>query len=107
MSNPSNILEIDLFQELQQAFESGILMAQPCRDQIPTVWVSQDQFHAVLHYLKHKAPKPFRMLYDLTAVDERTRVYRQDQPKSNFSLVYHLLSFDRNQMARIKVPLES
>ena len=107
MSNSSNILETDLLQELQQQFDSGILMAQPCRDEIPTVWVSQDRIHAVLHYLKHDAPRPFRMLYDLTAVDERTRVHRPDQPKSDFSLVYQLLSFDRNRMVRIKVPLES
>jgi NADH-quinone oxidoreductase subunit C/D len=106
MSNSSNILETDLFQELQQTFDSGILKAQPCRDQIPTIWVSRNQFHAVLHYLKHEAPRPFRMLYDLTAVDERTRVHRQDLPESDFSLVYHLLSFDRNRLARIKVPLE-
>jgi NADH-quinone oxidoreductase subunit C/D len=46
------------------------------------------------------------MLYDLTAVDERTRVHRQGLPQSDFSLVYHLLSFDRNRVARIKVPLE-
>ena len=107
MSNSSNILEPDLLQELQQKFDSGILMAQPCRDEIPTVWVSQGQIHAVLHYLKHKAPQPFPMLYDLTAVDERTRIHRRDQPKSDFSLVYHLLSFDRNLVIRIKVPLES
>ena len=106
MSNSSNILATDLFQELQQTFDSGILMAQPCRDQIPTIWVARDQFHAVLHYLKHEAPGPFRMLYDLTAVDERTRVHRQGLPQSDFSLVYHLLSFDRNRVARIKVPLE-
>ncbi len=46
------------------------------------------------------------MLYDLTAIDERVRNHRQDQPESDFTVVYHLLSFDRNEDIRIKVPLK-
>jgi NADH-quinone oxidoreductase subunit C/D len=106
MSSSSNIPETGIVQELQQTFGNGILMPQPCPDEIPTIWVSGDQIHAVLHYLKHEAPKPFRMLYDFTAVDERTRVHRREQPDCDFSLVYHLLSLDRDQLVRIKVPLE-
>jgi NADH-quinone oxidoreductase subunit C/D len=45
------------------------------------------------------------MLYDLTAIDERVRAHRQDQPESDFTICYHLLSFDRNDDIRIKVPL--
>ena len=45
------------------------------------------------------------MLYDLTAIDERTRTKRGDQPASDFTVVYHLTSFDRNQDIRIKVAL--
>jgi NADH-quinone oxidoreductase subunit C/D len=46
------------------------------------------------------------MLYDLTAIDERTRQHREDQPPSDFSMVYHLLSFERNRDVRIKVALQ-
>ena len=46
------------------------------------------------------------MLYDLTAIDERMRVHREGQPASDFTVVYHLLSFDRNEYIRIKVPLK-
>ncbi|MEJ2730213.1 MAG: NADH-quinone oxidoreductase subunit C/D [Deltaproteobacteria bacterium] len=106
MNNSTDIVESDIYRELQHKFERGILMAQSCRDEMPTVWVSRDQIHAVLNYLKHEAPEPFRMLYDLTAVDERTRIHRQDLPQSDFSVVYQLLSFDRNLMVRVKVPLE-
>ena len=46
------------------------------------------------------------MLYDLTAIDERERVHRQAQPAGDFTVVYHLLSFDRNEDVRIKVSLK-
>ncbi len=45
------------------------------------------------------------MLYDLTAIDERMRQHREGQPASDFTVVYHLLSFDRNEYLRIKVAL--
>lgn len=46
------------------------------------------------------------MLYDLTAIDERTRKNRHQQPQSDFTVVYHLLSFDRNEYVRIKTALK-
>jgi NADH-quinone oxidoreductase subunit C/D len=46
------------------------------------------------------------MLYDLTAIDERERVNREGQPASDFTVVYHLLSFDRNQYVRVKTALQ-
>jgi len=45
------------------------------------------------------------MLYDLTAIDERSRGHRIGQPPSDFTVVYHLLSFGRNKDIRVKVPL--
>ena len=47
------------------------------------------------------------MLYDLTAIDERMRIHPEGPPASDFTLVYHLLSFDRNEYVRIKVPLQA
>ncbi len=52
------------------------------------------------------AEKPYRTLYDLTAVDERVRSNRHELPDSDFTVVYHLLSYDRNEDLRIKVPLK-
>ncbi len=46
------------------------------------------------------------MLYDLTGIDERTRTNRNGQPDSDFTVVYHLTSFERNEDIRIKVPLK-
>jgi len=45
------------------------------------------------------------MLYDLTCLDERARTGRNGQPGSEFTVVYLLSSFERNQDIRIKVPL--
>ena len=60
---------------------------------------------SLLSYLKHEIDQPYKMLYDLTAIDERMRTHRDGQPPSDFTVVYHLLSFDRNEYVRIKVAL--
>ncbi len=74
-------------------------------DRIPTIWVSPAILRPVLRYLKADVEKPFRMLYDLTAIDERVRASRPDQPDSAFTMVYHLLSYGRNEDIRVKVAL--
>lgn len=91
--------------ELQGRFGEAVLARQITRDGIPTVWVAPDRVCEVLRYLKGEVDKPYRMLYDLTAIDERVRVHRQDQPSSDFTVVYHLLSYERNEDVRIKAPL--
>ena len=79
---------------------------QQTRDRIPTVWVEKEHVHGLLRYLKQEVEQPYKMLYDLTAIDERMRSHRDGHPPSDFTLVYHLLSFDRNEYVRIKVALE-
>ena len=68
--------------------------------------VSDEKVSDVLRYLKEDVDKPYRMLYDLTAIDERVRVNRRDQPDGDFTVVYHLLSYDRNEDVRIKTALK-
>ena len=91
--------------ELGSRMAADDLTVQPTRDGIPTVWVPASRVVDVLRYLK-SAEKPYRMLYDLTAIDERSRTHRDCQPPGDFTVVYHLLSFDRNEDVRIKVALE-
>jgi NADH-quinone oxidoreductase subunit C/D len=74
-------------------------------DRIPTFWVSKDRAPALLRFLKDGIDQPYKMLYDLSAIDERMRVHREGQPPSDFTVVYHLLSFGRNEYLRIKVAL--
>jgi NADH-quinone oxidoreductase subunit C/D len=96
----------DVIQELQARFGGG-LTVQATKDGIPTIWVTDSQIQPVLRFLKAEARPPFRMLYDLTAIDERQRTNQNGLPKSDFTIVYTLLSFERNADVRIKVPLKN
>ena len=70
---------------------------------MPTFTVAPARVKEVLQYLKQEAQPRFRRLEDLTAVDESTRRHQQDYP--DFTLVYHLLSFDSASRLRLKVEL--
>lgn len=78
---------------------------QDAHDHIPTFWVEKDRAPSLLRFLKEEVDHPYKMLYDLSAIDERMRTYRDGQPASDFTVIYHLLSFDRNEYVRIKVAL--
>ncbi len=80
-------------------------IAQETNDRIATFWVARDLLPALLRLLKDEVDQPYKMLYDLSAIDERMRVHREGQPASDFTVVYHLLSFERNEYLRIKVAL--
>lgn len=101
---PSEVLT-----ELERRLPQAGLLAEPTRDGIPTYWVGREQIHEVLRQLKLSAAPRYEMLYDLTAVDERSRLRRSPSafqpPASEFTVVYHLFSFAGNQYLRLKVPL--
>jgi len=82
----------------------GFTVQSTC-DSITTVWISRQDLRAVLRYLKSQADDPYVMLFDLTAIDERQRIHRHGLPDSIFTVVYHLLSFQRNEDIRLKVAL--
>ena len=97
----------DLTRELRAWFAAANFTTQPTGDGIPTFWIPAGRLHDVLRYLKDEVQPPFRMLYDLTAIDERTRANRRGQPESDFTVVYHLLSYERNTDIRLKVALRA
>ena len=97
----------NVFDELRLKVDGGTTQVQGIRDAIPTQWVPRDQLRDVLRHLKHDVDQPYRMLYDLCAIDERSRSHRDGQPPSDFTVVYHLLSFGRNADVRIKVALQA
>ena len=90
---------------LRERYGAGLL-PQTTRDAIPTVWVKRDRIHDVLAHLKSGIGLPYPMLYDLTAIDNRVRVNR-DAPASDFTVIYHLFSFERNEYIRVKTALDS
>jgi len=101
MNNQSNIIE-----QLKNKFGAERIIEQKTSDDVPTVWITRDDICKCMRFLKADVGQPYRMLYDLTAIDERTRENRQGQPDSDFTVVYHLLSFDRNEYIRIKTALK-
>ena len=101
MSNNSAII-----QELKKKFGDSNLVFQETKDEIPTFWVSRDKIAETLKFLKTEVSNPYRMLYDLTAIDDQARSHRNGQPVGDFTVLYHLLSFERNEDIRIKVALK-
>lgn len=95
-----------IISELESKFgDKFIIYKQSTKDGTPTIWIEANYLILVLKYLKNEITLPYRMLYDLTGIDERTRTKINGQPGSSFSVVYHLTSFERNEDLRIKVPL--
>jgi NADH-quinone oxidoreductase subunit C/D len=92
-------------QALETEFGAPLAAPKAYRDGIPTFWAHRDQLHRVLAFLKQRIPSPYQLLYDLTAIDERTRTHHPDDQHGDFTLVYHLFSFDRNEYIRVKTPL--
>ena len=73
---------------------------------MPTVWIERQSIDIVLRALRDETTPRFEMLFDLTAIDERLRSNRTGQPDSEFTVVYHLMSFSGNCDFRIKVALQ-
>ncbi|TAN23106.1 MAG: NADH-quinone oxidoreductase subunit C/D [Acidobacteria bacterium] len=86
-----------------------VLAQEATRDGIPTLWLTREHARDTLRWLKHEASPRYEMLYDLTAVDERSRKPAPPNwprpPREEFTVVYHLFSFGRNEYLRLKVPL--
>lgn len=98
--------DLPVIEELRSRYGDAISATQRTADSIPTVWISQENASDILRYLKTGTENPYRTLYDLTAVDERARQHRSGLPDSDFTVVYHLLSYERNEDIRVKVALK-
>ena len=96
----------ELLKTLQDGFGPQVIQTFESRDGVPTFWVPKEIVTRVLTHLKRGVAQPYRMLYDLTAIDERLRANRPGMPPSDFTVVYNLLSMERNANVRLKVALE-
>jgi NADH-quinone oxidoreductase subunit C/D len=103
-SNNASGTEHEVVRELGAQFGPETFVVQPTIDQVPTLWVPIAQLLAVLRYLR-QLPRPYSMLLDLSALDERLRTQRAGLPPADFTVFYHLLSFERNSDVRIKVAI--
>jgi NADH dehydrogenase I D subunit len=68
-----------------------------------TFHVDEAPLKDVLRFLKTESKPRFRRLEDLTAIDESARRNREDYP--DYTLVYHLLSYESASRVRLKVDL--
>jgi len=91
---------------LQQRFGADVFQLQLTVDEILSLWLPKDKLIPVIQYLKSSVEQPYKLLYDLSGMDERDRVKKDHIPAKNFTIVYHLLSFERNRFIRLKVALE-
>ncbi|MBL7872530.1 MAG: NADH-quinone oxidoreductase subunit C/D [Cyclobacteriaceae bacterium] len=97
--------ELSPADQVKLRFGDDIIVEQVTKDHIGSVWLPLVKLKTVLFYVKNELPKPFPLLYDLTAIDERSRKKDPGYPSTGFTLVYHLFSFDRNEFIRFKVAL--
>lgn len=74
--------------ELLAVLGEDAITAQATADGIPTSWIMPEDVYRVLFWLKTEVDRPHRILYDLTAVDERMRIHPLDAPASDFTIVY-------------------
>ena len=115
-----------LAQLLNERFGDGIQQTLPTSD-MPTFHVTENRLNEVLKFLKTEATPRYLRLDDLTAIDESARRSQKpygsyagtvaheisggerDRPVCeaypDYTLVYHLLSFDPPSRLRLKVGL--
>lgn len=106
MSEPAAHLTSNdpIVSDLQARFGESCV-EQSTVDAYPTVWIDRTQVQDALRYLKNEATYKYELLYDLSAIDERLRQHRDDQPASEFTVFYHLISLRDDKDIRVKVPL--
>lgn len=103
--------EHEVVRELHARFGAEVCSFQRTRDGVPTVWVARERLVEVLGFLRN-VPRPYVMLYDLSAIDEQLRNYRRGQPPSDLTVFYHLLSIERTSLTeggdvRVKVAMKA
>jgi len=93
-----------VLQSLADRLDDGAVDAEPTIDGVPTAWVTPEHARDALSWLSRDCSERYRVLYDLTAIDERNRP--DAARRGDFTVVYHLLSYDANADVRLKVPLQ-
>jgi NADH dehydrogenase I D subunit len=93
----------NLATDLKARFGEKVRQSRHTSD-MPTFEVGQDLFKDVLRFLKTEAAPKFQRLDDVTAIDESGRRNHEEYP--DYTMVYHLLSFEPASRLRLKVGLE-
>ncbi len=91
-----------LAQVMEDRFGQAVRQTQKTSDML-TFNVDQGHVKDVLRFLKNESAQKFKRLDDLTAIDESAR--RDPGQYPDYTLVYHLLSFEPAARIRLKVAL--
>jgi NADH-quinone oxidoreductase subunit B/C/D len=91
-----------LADSMKGRFGDGVRQV-PHTSDMPCFHVDEKCLKGVLHYLKTESTPRFRRLDDLTAIDESARRSRSEYP--DYTLVYHLLSYESASRVRLKLDL--
>lgn len=94
--------EKELARVLGERFGDAV-REEPFTSDMPTFHVETNRLKEVLRFLKKEASPRFLRLDDLTAVDESARRDRSAYP--DWTMVYHLLSFETAGRLRLKTGL--
>jgi NADH-quinone oxidoreductase subunit C/D len=94
-----------LLNEIQPWVIGSHLLEEHTADEIPTLWVEHKDIVVLCDALRFKLKAPFDFLFDLTAIDETTRQHNVIAQRLDFTVVYLLRSYARNQDLRLKVAL--
>jgi len=94
--------DLRLAVELTRRFGDAVRQSPDPSDFL-TFEIAPESVKPVLTYLKTEATPRYQRLEDLTVVDESARRDRDTYP--DYTLVYHLLSFDPASRLRLKAPL--
>jgi NADH dehydrogenase I D subunit len=92
-----------LVASLTERFGDSVRQTPHASDML-TFHVQESSLKEVLRFLKGECKPRFRRLDDLTAIDESARRDRKDY--TNYTLVYHLLSYESARRVRLKVALQ-
>ncbi|SIQ05588.1 MULTISPECIES: NADH-quinone oxidoreductase subunit C/D [Acidiphilium] len=78
---------------------------QATTDAIETIWCDADHLIRQMQYLKTDQAQNYRLLLDITAIDERQRTHRPHPNCADFTLLYHVLRPTDGKQLRVKIPL--
>jgi NADH dehydrogenase I D subunit len=92
-----------LARALTERFGEAVQQSPHTSDML-TFQITENRVKDVLRFLKQESTPRFQRLDDLTAIDESARREREAYP--DYTLVYHLLSFESAGRLRLKVPLK-
>ncbi|PLX77242.1 MAG: NADH-quinone oxidoreductase subunit B/C/D [Desulfuromonas sp.] len=89
--------------QVDERFEGRVTYDEASAD-MPTLIAAPEDLPDLLKFLKTKTRVKYTRLEDLTAIDERER---RQKSENDFSMVYHLLSFQNAGYLRVKVPIDN